>query len=96
MVNKVIMVPYIYVLSFKSVALREPTLVEIKNLNFPPKTLNSKFVRFDRRKVCHDHTNTLHALILVLRPPKVFWSANLDFLGFFVKMSEIDLKCVLR
>ena len=80
MVNKVIMVPYIYFLSFKSVALREPTQVKIENLNFPPKILNFKFAIFDRRKVCYDHTNILHTLILVLRHPKVFLSANLEFL----------------
>ena len=88
------MVPYMYVPSFKSVALREPTQVETKILNFPPKTLNSKFARFDCRKVCYDHTNTLYTLKLVGRSQKMFSSGNLEF---FVssEMLEIDRKYVL-
>ena len=69
--NSVIMVPYMYVLSIKSVALREPTRVETKILNFPPKTSNSNFARFDRKKACYDHTNTLRGLIRVTTPPEV-------------------------
>ena len=45
MVNKVIMVLYIYVLSFKSVALQEPTHVKTKNFEFPATMLQRvKFV----------------------------------------------------